>query len=123
VVDIILDNSLQHGAGETRIDTHPAPGGIVISISDQGSGIATAEQEAVFQRHQGSGNGIGLALARTLVEADGGRLLLADPARAEFRIVLLTDGRKSSQKSHGPAGNSVGQRGTSGNATGTRDRS
>ena len=32
--------------------------------------------------------GIGLPLARSLIEADGGRLLMSDPDRAEFRIVF-----------------------------------
>ncbi|MCB0993491.1 MAG: HAMP domain-containing histidine kinase [Acidimicrobiales bacterium] len=91
VLDIVLDNSLQHGAGTTRIDALPAPGGLVVAISDDGPGIAAVQQDTVFQRHRGSGHGIGLALARTLIEADGGRLLLADPARAEFRIVLLAE--------------------------------
>lgn len=91
ILDIVLENSLHHGAGETLVDTRCVPGGVIISISDQGAGIPVEKQEAVFARHQGRNNGIGLALARTLVEADGGRLVLADPKRAEFRLVLLTE--------------------------------
>lgn len=48
--------------------------------------------DAVFARHAGTGTGIGLTLARTLVEADGGRLLLTNTDHAEFRIVLAATG-------------------------------
>lgn len=91
-LDIIVDNALRHGGGETRLGIHRAPGGVVVSVDDDGPGIPAADGDAVFRRHRGHDNGIGLALARTLIEADGGRLVLADPERAEFRIVLLACG-------------------------------
>lgn len=87
-VDVLLDNALRHGAGTTSIRTRSSHGGLVVQICDDGPGIETEHVNSIFERHQGTDNGIGLALARTLIEADGGRLLLADPERAEFRIVL-----------------------------------
>ena len=87
-VDVLLDNSLHHGDGTTRLHAHGSHGGLVVQIDDEGPGIDPDQMDAVFERHQGAGTGIGLALARNLLEADGGRLLLADPERAEFRIVL-----------------------------------
>lgn len=87
-LDVLLDNSLRHGAGETRLHARTARGGLVIQIDDDGPGIGAARREAVFRRHEGNGTGLGLGLARTLVEADGGRLLLTDHDHAEFRIVL-----------------------------------
>ena len=88
VLDVLLDNSLRHGHGETRIAARSTQGGLVIQVDDDGPGIAPAQVLTVFTRHEGSNNGIGLALARTLVEADGGKLLLSDSERAEFRVVF-----------------------------------
>ena len=89
-LDVLLDNSLRHGDGETRILARHTHGGLVVQVDDDGPGIAAEHLSSVFARHEGSGTGIGLALARTLIEADGGRLLLSDPEHAEFRIVFAT---------------------------------
>ena len=88
ILDVLLDNSLRHGDGETRIIARSTHGGLVIQIDDDGPGIAPTQVLSVFTRHEGSSTGIGLALARTLVEADGGKLLLSDPEHAEFRVVF-----------------------------------
>lgn len=88
ILDVLLDNSLRHGDGETRIVARSTHGGLVIQIDDDGPGIAPTQVPLVFTRHEGSSTGIGLALARTLVEADGGKLLLSDAEHAEFRVVF-----------------------------------
>ena len=87
-VDILLDNSLRHGDGTTRLVARTAPRGLVIQVDDDGPGIDPDDLESIFDRHHGTDTGIGLTLARTLVEADGGRLMLADPEHAEFHIVF-----------------------------------
>ena len=91
-VDVLLDNALHHGAGATRLTARAARGGLVVQVDDDGPGIEPRLADAVFHRHEGTRTGIGLTLARTLVEADGGRLLLTDSERAEFRIVLAATG-------------------------------
>lgn len=87
-IDVLLDNSLRYGAGTTRVTARVAPGGVVVQVDDDGPGIEPARIESIFDRHDGTGTGIGLSLARTLVEADGGRLLLADADHAEFRMIF-----------------------------------
>ncbi len=89
-LDVLLDNSIRHGDGETRILARPTHGGLVVQVDDDGPGIAPDRVTSVFNRHEGSSTGIGLALARTLVEADGGKLMLSDPDHAEFRIIFAT---------------------------------
>lgn len=87
-VDVLLDNALHHGSGATRLTARSARGGLVVQVDDDGPGVDPKLADTVFHRHEGARTGIGLTLARTLVEADGGRLLLTDPEHAEFRIVL-----------------------------------
>lgn len=101
-VDVLLDNALDHGAGATRLTARAARGGLVIQVDDDGAGIDPKLADVVFERHEGAGTGIGLTLARTLVEADGGRLLLTDPDHAEFRILFA--GERSPVRTEPPVG-------------------
>lgn len=89
VLDIVIDNAVRHGNGSVRVTARPAPGGAVVRVDDDGPGIPAEQIAAVFERYEGAGTGIGLALARTFAEADGGRLILADPDRAGFDLVLV----------------------------------
>ncbi len=55
-------------------------GGVVISVSDRGSGIDPAIRDRVFDRfaHDGQGVGLGLAISKALVEAQNGTITLDD---------------------------------------------
>lgn len=88
VLDVLVDNSLRHGAGDVTVRSRAAAGGLVLEVEDQGPGIAEERRSAVFDRHDGSDHGIGLALARSITEAEGGRLLLATARPPCFHIVL-----------------------------------
>jgi signal transduction histidine kinase len=94
VLDVLVDNAMRHGAGPVEVRARPAPGGLVIEVTDEGLGVA-GDPEAIFARRVGRGtsHGIGLALARSLAEADGGRLVL-ERARPEprFALILPTEG-------------------------------
>ena len=90
VIDILISNSLDHGQGATRISSRLVAGGIAIDVTDDGSGIESSSAEAVFERGYGKGNGIGLALARTLAEADGGRLILMNHQPPRFTLLFST---------------------------------
>jgi signal transduction histidine kinase len=91
VVDILLDNALQHGGGATslRID---ADGGAWarLAVEDAGTGIPPGQEARIFERRHSlaGGSGLGLALARDLVRAAGGELSLArsSPPRFEVRL-------------------------------------
>lgn len=75
ILDVLIDNAVVHGAGTVRVRARGIPGGMVIDVSDEGPGVQ-GDIEAVFQRHRGEHHGIGLALARSLAEAEGARLVL-----------------------------------------------
>ena len=69
------------------------PGGVTITVSDNGPGIPPQVRERLFQAFQGStrpgGTGLGLAIAAELVRAHGGSIvLLPDGPGARFRITL-----------------------------------
>ncbi len=88
VLDVLIDNSLRHGAGAVIVRSRAAPGGLVLEVEDEGPGIAEDRRSAVFNRHEGSDHGIGLALARSITEAEGGRLLLATARPPCFHIIM-----------------------------------
>jgi signal transduction histidine kinase len=91
-VDALVDNALRHGAGEVQVDVRRRPHHVDVTVADEGEGIPPAAVRSVFERHVSlrGGTGVGLALARTLVEASGGRLELVRPQPACFQIVLPT---------------------------------
>jgi signal transduction histidine kinase len=77
VLEVTLGNAYEHGAGTVTVRARRAPGAIVIDVADEGPGVA--DIRVPFERRTGEGHGIGLALARTLAEAEGGRLVLDRP--------------------------------------------
>jgi signal transduction histidine kinase len=88
-LDVLLSNALAHGGGDVHIDITAVNGSHAITVGDGGPGIAEDSLATLFERHPNAdGHGIGLALARTLVEAEGGRLELIQPRPAVFRLVL-----------------------------------
>jgi signal transduction histidine kinase len=99
ILDVLVDNAIVHGAGAVRITAGALPGGLFVEVGDDGPGIAV-DTRTVFARRQSAagGRGIGLALARSLAEAEGGRLLLLRSAPgAVFRLVLARRGAGGSR--------------------------
>jgi signal transduction histidine kinase len=89
VLDVLLDNALHHGAGAVTISGGPAPrDGVVLIVGDEGE--VTLPDGALFapRAPDGRHHGIGLALARSLAEAEGLRLLLARRRPTAFELVL-----------------------------------
>ena len=74
ILDVLLTNADRHGAGVVTIRARRAPGATVIDVADEGQG--TTDTQTPFVRRSQDGHGIGLSLARTLAEAEGGRLNL-----------------------------------------------
>jgi signal transduction histidine kinase len=104
-LDVLIDNALRYGAGILRVGARAVAGGAAIDVSDDGS---VALDDSVFDRGTGNGHGIGLALARSMVEAEGGRLLLTRRMPPTFTIVLLADDTDPAPSTHLPS-NRVGQ--------------
>ncbi len=78
VVDVLVDNALRHGGGTVRVRSRLIAGGLAIDVSDEGPGVD--RDDDLFVRKSGGSHGIGLAIARSLAEDQGGRLDLTDSA-------------------------------------------
>ena len=90
VIGVLLDNALQHGAGTITLAARRGDGTVVIEVSDAGKGVPEQLAGHIFERgvSAGGSTGVGLALARALAEADGGRLELSGRRPATFSVFL-----------------------------------
>jgi signal transduction histidine kinase len=89
VLTVLLDNAHLHGAGTVAVTARETLGAVAIDVSDGGPPLQVSEDELFARRHdRASGHGIGLALARRLAEAEGGRLGLSRPAPPTFTLLL-----------------------------------
>ena len=95
VLTVLLDNAARHGAGTVTVTIRDAGDTLAIDVSDQGAGITTPPDRLFTRRGESAtGHGIGLALARGLAEAEGGRLLLTEPAPPTFTLLIPGGGTK-----------------------------
>ncbi|OZM75074.1 histidine kinase [Amycolatopsis antarctica] len=92
VIGVLLDNAVRHGAGTVYLTARrgDTDGTVVVDVTDGGTGVLDELAPHVFERgfSGGGSTGVGLALARALVEADGGRLELSSKRPATFSIFL-----------------------------------
>jgi signal transduction histidine kinase len=89
VLTVLLDNAATHGSGTVSVAVRNAADALAIDVSDEGAGITAPEPELFTRRSRlADGHGIGLALARSLAEAEGGRLRLTRPAPPTFTLLV-----------------------------------
>jgi signal transduction histidine kinase len=89
ILDVLIENALGHGAGDIHLLVRRLTGGAAIDVSDEGSGVAPAEEKRIFERGYGRGTGIGLSFARSIAEAEGGRLLMVRARPLTLSLILL----------------------------------
>jgi signal transduction histidine kinase len=93
VLSVLIENSLQHGAGTIEISARDFQSWTLIEIKDEGSGISQdIESTLMTQGATTGGTGLGLAWARNQVASDGGRLELRKLRPAIFGIFLMSAG-------------------------------
>lgn len=104
VIYTLLDNACKYAPPQTRITIgaqRDARGSIEVSVEDQGPGIPSQYRERVFERFyrmagngfpasHGSGIGMGLAIAKGLVEAHGGRIWIEEATTGKGTRVVFT---------------------------------
>lgn len=87
-LDVLVDNALRHGAGEVRIEQVVADETVTITVVDEGRGFSPPA-EVEESDPTGDVHGLGLPLARRLVEAMPGRLVVGRAGhRSRIDIVL-----------------------------------
>ncbi|MBD3690096.1 HAMP domain-containing histidine kinase [Nanchangia anserum] len=88
----LIENALRYGAGTVSVTARcgQTSRSLFIEVSDEGEGVSDELAPEIFRRGvSGHGStGIGLALAKDLVEADGGRLELTRRRPPVFTISL-----------------------------------
>lgn len=92
VLDVLVDNALAHGRGQIRVAGRKVAGGAAIDVHDEGASQVVPPTGEIFDRGVGAHNGIGLHLARAIVEAEGGRLLRVGVAPTTFTLFVLASG-------------------------------
>jgi len=88
----LIQNAIRHtpADGSVTVSAEEAGDRLEVEVADTGDGIAGPERDRVFEpffrggteaARTRSGAGLGLAIARAIVEAHGGRIWLEDSAR------------------------------------------
>lgn len=89
VLDVLVDNAVRHGQGPVVVRCAQRDGVVEIEVAD--AGPTPTESDVFADIDTDSTHGIGLRLARSLVEASGGELQLLDVPTTTFRLTLPAD--------------------------------
>jgi signal transduction histidine kinase len=90
----LVDNARRHASREVTVTVRATASTVEIAVADDGQGVPDAQAERLFDRFvsldgQG-GSGLGLPIARGLIEAQGGKLTYEAP-----RFVIRLPFRRS----------------------------
>lgn len=99
VLTNLLTNAVRHSpaGGEVKVRGAPVPGGVRIEVSDEGAGVPADDVERIFdrfyrvdaaRRSDSGGAGLGLAIARSIVELHGGSIR-AEPQAPTGCLVVV----------------------------------
>ncbi|MEU3304943.1 MULTISPECIES: ATP-binding protein [unclassified Streptomyces] len=95
VLAALIENSLMHGGGTVALRSRVTGNQAVVEVTDEGPGVPADLGARIFERTISGRNstGIGLAVARDLAEADGGRLELLQQQPAVFALFLSREAK------------------------------
>jgi signal transduction histidine kinase len=87
VVRNLLDNAVRHAASTVALSLQQRGATVELAVEDDGPGVAPADRERIFERftrleearsRDGGGVGLGLAMARAIVERHGGTVSVGE---------------------------------------------
>ena len=126
VVTNLVGNAIKFTeTGRVQVDVHVSEGNFLVSVTDTGPGIAVADQQRIFEpfgqidtsKTRKGGAGLGLSIARRIVELHSGRIWIdfnlgrrfdlpvhrADPRRAAIgdpmsKCILLIEDQEDNRR-------------------------
>jgi signal transduction histidine kinase len=102
-LDNIVDNAIKYSTTDKHlaVKARATSGSVTLTVLDRGTGIASKDLSRVFERfYRGgnatvSGSGLGLPIAKRIVESHGGRIVLrSTPGSGTEVDVTLPIGRR-----------------------------
>jgi two-component system sensor histidine kinase SenX3 len=95
----LVDNAIKYSPPDSpiAIGIHTSDGGVALEVTDRGSGIASEDQQRIFERfyrgrsvrNQIPGYGLGLNIAWSIMRAHHGDVTVAsEPGTTTFRLTL-----------------------------------
>jgi signal transduction histidine kinase len=95
VLLILLDNAIKHSSGDVTVNAVTTNKETTVIVEDTGAGIPPDKLSRVFDRFyrvdeesQSNGFGLGLPIARSLVEAQGGSIQIESQAGEGCRVIM-----------------------------------
>ena len=88
ILAVLVENALVHGSGQVTVTARDATPAVAVDVVDEGT--LALDEASLFTGRPGDreGHGIGLALARRLAEAQGGRLRLRSATPTTVTLLL-----------------------------------
>jgi signal transduction histidine kinase len=90
----LIDNAVHAASGRVTVRTAVQGASVLIEVRDDGAGVPQALRDRIWEpffttKPVGQGTGLGLDIARRVVEQHGGRLELASlPGDTRFTVLL-----------------------------------
>lgn len=97
VIRNVLDNAVRHAEHGVVVTTTAHPDDVLVTVTDDGTGVPPEQNERIFERFATiddartpgrRGAGLGLAIARSIVEAHGGTIAIDAAHSPGVRIVI-----------------------------------
>ncbi len=95
---ILLENARHYGGDLIEVRIDPSPDGFRIAVEDNGPGLDDDEKHSAFERffrgsnaaeRYGEGAGLGLPVAKSIIESHGGKILLEDREGGGLSAVIM----------------------------------
>jgi len=95
---ILLENARNYGGDLIEVRVDSSPDGYRIAVEDNGPGLSDTDKENAFERffrgsnaaeRYGDGAGLGLPVAKSIVESHGGKILLEDRDGGGLSAVMM----------------------------------
>ena len=107
VVGILIDNAIRHASGDgdihVSLSQEKESGKITLTVRNPGKGIPDDKAERIFERfyrldasrtRDTGGYGLGLAIAKTVVEQHGGTISVTGGSGTQISFVIILPNRK-----------------------------